>query len=86
MYKYIVASLSPDIAPEIWNLILSSPIKNQYTNLKEKLIHRMAVSPQQRIQQLLNAEELLDRKSTQFLQSLQQLADDTVMNEGVFIQ
>ena len=45
MYNYIVASLSPDIAPEIWDLILSSPIKNQYTNLKEKLIHRMAVSP-----------------------------------------
>ena len=46
----------------------------------------MALSPQQHIQQLLNAEELLDRKVTQFLQSLQQLADDTVMNEGVFIQ
>ena len=67
MFEYVVASLSPDIATEIRDLILSPPVENQYTNLKEKLIQRMATSQQQCIQQLLNAEELGDRKPTQFL-------------------
>ena len=67
MFEYVVASLSPDIATEIRDLILSPPAENQYTNLKEKLIQRTAASQQQRIQQLLNTEELRDKKPTQFL-------------------
>ena len=86
MFEYVVASLSPDIATEIRDLILSPPAENQYTNLKEKLIQRTAASQQQRIQQLLNAEELGDKKPTQFLRRLQQLAGDTVRNEGVIIR
>ena len=65
---------------------MSPPAENQYTNLKEKLIQRTAASQQQRIQQLLNAEELGDKKPTQFLRRLQQLAGDTVRNEGVIIR
>ena len=86
MFEYVVASLSPDTATEICDLILSPLVENQYTNLKEKLIQCTATSQQQRIQQLLNAEELGDRKPTQFLQRLQQLPGDTVRNEGVFIR
>ena len=86
MFEYVVALLSPDIATEIRELILSPPVENQYTNLKEKLIQRMATSQQQCIQQLLNAEELGDRKLTQFLRRLQQLAGDTVRSEGMFIR
>ena len=44
MFEYVVASLPPDIATEICNLILSPPIEIQYTNLKEKLIQRTAAS------------------------------------------
>ena len=84
MFEYVVASLSPDIATEICD-ILSPPIENQYTNPKEKLIQRTAASQQQRIQQLLNSEELGDKNPTQFLRHLQQLAGDTVRNESVFI-
>ena len=86
MFEYVVASLSPDITTEIRDLILSPPAENQYINLKEKLIQRTAASQQQRIQQLLNAEELGDKKPTQFLRRLQQLAGDTVRNEGVIIR
>ena len=66
MFEYIITSLSPDMATEIHNLILSPPVENQYTNLKEKLIQCTAASQQQCIQQLLNSEELGDRKPTQF--------------------
>ena len=55
---------------EIRDLILTPPAENQYTVLKEQLIQRTATSQQQRIQQLLTAEELGDRKPTQFLHRL----------------
>ena len=51
MLEYIIASLSPDIATEIHDLILSPPVENQYINLKEKLIQQTAASQQQGIQQ-----------------------------------
>ena len=86
MFEYIVASLSPNTATEIRDLILTPPAENQYTILKEQLIQRTATSQQQRIQQLLTAEEVGDRKPTQFLHRLQQLAGDTVRQDSVFIQ
>ena len=86
MFEYVVASSSPDTATEIRDLILTPPAENQYTVLKEQLIQRTATSQQQRIQQLLTAEELGDRKPTQFLRRLQQLAGDKVRQDSVFIR
>ena len=67
------------------DLILTPPAENQYTILKEQLIQHTATSQQQRIQQLLTAEELGDRKPTQFLHYLQQLAGDMVRQDSIFI-
>ena len=87
MFEYVVASLSPNIATEIRDLILSPPIENQDTNLKEKLIQRIVASQQQRIHQLLTVKNLeTESPCTQFLQRLQQLAGDTVRNESVFVR
>ena len=86
MFEYMVASLSPDIATKIRDLILTPSTENQYTTLKEQLIQRTAVSKQQRIQQLLHTEELGDRKPTQFLHRLQQLAGDAVGHDSVFMR
>ena len=47
MFENVVASLSPDIDTETCDLILSTPVENPYTNLKEKLIKRTAASQQQ---------------------------------------
>ena len=49
MFEYIVASLSPDAATEIRDLILTPPAENQYAVFKEQLIQRTATSQQQRI-------------------------------------
>jgi len=86
MFEYVVASLSPDIATEIYDLILTPSNENQYTVLKEQLIQHTATSQQQRLQQLLSAEELGDRKPIQFLCCLQQLAGDAVRHDGIFIR
>ena len=86
MFDYVVASVSPDIATEIRDLILTPPAENQYARLKEELIRRTATSQQQRIQQLLSTEVIGDRKPTQFLRRLQQLAGDTIRHDSVFLR
>ena len=54
----------------------SRPERDAYSTLKDQLIKRMAASEQRRLQQLLNAEELGDRRPTQLLCRMQQLLGD----------
>ena len=75
-FDHIVASLSPEIATEVRDLILTPPEERPYDTLKEHLIKRTAASERKRLQQLLTAEELGDRKPTQLLRHMQQLLGD----------
>lgn len=72
-FDYVVASLAPEFATEVRNLILQPPDTMPYDRLKEQLITRTAASEQRRLQQLFNTEELGDRKPSQLLRHMQQL-------------
>ena len=87
MFDYIIANLSPEYATEIRDLILRPPGENPYDKVKEQLIKRTAASEQRRLQQLFSTEELGDRKPTQLLRRLQQLAGDTPgLPDGTFLR
>ena len=57
-FDYLVASLSPDAASEVRDLILAPPTETPYTHLKAAIIKRFAGSHQQKLQRLLNDVEL----------------------------
>ncbi|XP_071824414.1 uncharacterized protein [Apostichopus japonicus] len=85
-YSYIVASLTPDIAQEVRDLLLSPPQADRYKTLKDTLIKRTAVSEQQRLQQLLNEVTLGDRKPSQLLRHMQQLLGGKKLEESILKQ
>ena len=86
MFDYVIASLSPEVAAKIHDLILSSPAETPYDILKEQLVRITAASEQKRLQQLFSSEELGDCKPTQLLRCLQQLAGDTPGADGAFFR
>ena len=83
-FDYVVSSLSPEFTTEVRDLLLSPPGDQPYETLKRELTNRTSLSEQRRLQQLLTAEELGDRKPTQVLRRIQQLLGDkaTTMDES----
>ena len=82
-----MASLSPDFATDVRDLILQPPVPHPYTTLKEQLIRRTAALEQRRLQQLITTEELGDRSPSQLLRRMQQLLGDRVAaTDGTFVR
>ena len=75
-FDQVVASLAPEFAAEVRDLLLSPPASQPYDTLKAQLIKRTEVSEQRRLQQLFSAEDIGDRRPTQLLRKMQQLLGD----------
>ena len=91
-FDYVIASLAPEFATEVHDLLLHPPEETPYEVLKQELTKRTSASEQRRLQQLLTTEELGDRKPSQVLRRIQQLLgdkaatiDSTLMRE-LFLQ
>ena len=85
-YDYVVASLSPEFATEVRDIILHVP-DNPYDTLKQQLIQRTCPPEQRRLQQVHHSLELGDRKPTQLLRRMRQLlGDSATAAEGPLIR
>ncbi|XP_026331378.1 uncharacterized protein LOC113238758 [Hyposmocoma kahamanoa] len=82
-FYYVIGHLELRYALEIKDIITSPPATNKYKKLKSELIKRLSASQEKRIQKLLTHEELGDRKPSQFLRHLQDLAGSSGASEFV---
>ncbi|KAH7936714.1 hypothetical protein HPB49_003231 [Dermacentor silvarum] len=62
---------------EIQDIIANPPAANLYRHLKAELIHRLSLSQDQKVRQLLQCEKLGDHKSSQFPCHTHTLAGNT---------
>lgn len=85
-YAYVVASLSPEFAQEIRELLINPPQQNPYNTIKQELVKRTSESEQKRLRKLLISEELGDRKPSQLLRRMKQLLGDSTLEDSILRQ
>lgn len=79
-FYHVVSNLEHKYAAEVKEIITNPPASGKYEKLRSELVSRLSASREQRLRQLLSREELGDRKPSQFLRHLRNLAD-TDMND-----
>ncbi|XP_065297941.1 uncharacterized protein [Dermacentor albipictus] len=83
-YHHVVGNLPPATASEVRDLLLTPPAENAYQTLKE--IRRITPTEPERLQQLLREAELGDRRPSQLLRHMQQLAGDATASDGRLVR
>ncbi|KAJ0180017.1 hypothetical protein K1T71_004608 [Dendrolimus kikuchii] len=82
-YNYVISNLEFKYAAEIKDIINKPPDSNKYDKVKKELINRLSSSQEQKVRQLLTHEDMGDRKPSQFLRHLQNLAGPNVPDDFV---
>lgn len=72
-YGYVIGSLEARYAAAVKDLIISPPVTEKHNSLKKELITGLPTSQQHKTRQLLEREEIGDRKPSQFLRRLRYL-------------
>ena len=79
-YYHLVASLTPETACEVRDLLINPPAADRYATLKAAIVQRLTTSKQARLKQLLQSEELDGRQPSKFLRRMRQLVgSDTAL-------
>ncbi|CAK9829637.1 Retrovirus-related Pol polyprotein from transposon 17.6 [Anthophora retusa] len=81
IFFYVMSQLDNRYAQEVEDILTNPPSEGKYDTLKKELIRRLSTSQEQRIQQLLEHEEIGDRTPSQFLRHLRNLAGTAVPDE-----
>ncbi|XP_075985607.1 uncharacterized protein LOC142982808 [Anticarsia gemmatalis] len=77
-FAHVTSNLDVVHAKAVKDIILTPPAENRYERIKTELVRRLSASHEKKIRQLLTHEELGDRKPSQFLRHLQDLAGPSV--------
>ncbi|CAK9820463.1 hypothetical protein ANTPLA_LOCUS10611 [Anthophora plagiata] len=77
-FGYVLGALNTRYAAEVRDIIMNPPASEPYTKLKIEFIRRLSVSQEQKTRRLLEHEEIGDRKPSQFLRHLRELAGTAI--------
>lgn len=77
-YHHVLSQIDQQYAAEVRDIVLNPPDTGKYEKLKTELIKRLTISREREVKQLLTHEDLGDRKPSQFLRHLQNLAGKEV--------
>lgn len=80
-FTHVTNNLDLQYAKAVKDIIISPPARNRYDKIKTELIKRLSASHEKKVKQLLTHEELGDRKPSQFLRHLQDLAGPSVPDD-----
>lgn len=80
-FYYVMAQLERKYAFEVQDIFANPPTKDKYETLKKELVRRLSASQSQRIEKLLEKEDIGDRTPSQFLRHMQNLAGTAVTEE-----
>lgn len=82
-FYYVISNLDVKYVCEVKDVITNPPEDKKYEKIKSELISRLSASREQRVRQLLSHEELGDRKPSQFLRHLRNLAGSDVPDDFI---
>jgi len=80
-FYYVTGNLEARYAADVRDILLDPPATERYQLLKTELIRRLGTSQEKKSRQLLEHEEIGDRKPSQFLRHLRGLAGTAVPDE-----
>lgn len=80
-FIHVTNNLDLQYAKAVKDVIINPPARNRYDKIKTELIKRLSASHEKKVKQLLTHEELGDRKPSQFLRHLQDLAGPSVPDD-----
>lgn len=82
-FNNVIIHLDMQYAKEVKEIIIKPPDTNRYVKIKTELIRRLSASHEKKVKQLLTHEQLGDRKPSQFLRHLQDLAGPAVPQDFI---
>lgn len=82
-FTNVINNLDIQHSKAVKDIILNPPANNRYKKIKTELIKRLSASREKKVRQLLVHEELGDRKPSQFLRHLQDLAGPSVPEDFI---
>lgn len=88
-YYTVIAAVESRVLTHISDVIRDPPATNKYTALKNRIIEQFADSEAKKIKKLLSEIQLGDKRPSQLLNEMRELAGDTVKDEfmkSLFIQ
>lgn len=80
-FHFVTGQLDQEYARIVKDIIITPPSNNKYDKLKAELIKRISLSHEKKTLQLMQHEELGDRKPSQFLRHLRNLAGPQVPDD-----